>query len=268
MIDFEAHSYTAIPDLDVASLLALGTALSNAMPRPLPDELRKPVKKLRSALATLMDASAVMPKPGANRDLADARVDAAWEALYARLSAYDDLPNDAYPEVSQARDLVARAFPEGLSFLTLPHNAEWVESDKRLRAIDDEGLAAKVDALAGGLFLREVRAAHAAYGEALGISVPRVSLSTPQLVGPALELRKAMQRYARAVVGLVDEDELTTVAMAESALRPILEVVRAWVRSHADAMFHVATGTTVVTPLAPDTPLPPLAPIPTPSSSK
>ncbi|MFI5299751.1 MAG: hypothetical protein ACHREM_16820 [Polyangiales bacterium] len=268
MIDFEAHTYTAIPDLDVASLLALGTALSNAMPRPLPDELRKPVKKLRAALASLLEASAVLPKAGANRDLADQRVDAAWEALHARLVAYDDLPHDVYAEIAAARALVAAVFPEGLAFLTLPHNAEWVESDKRLRAIDDGNLAAQVDALAGALFLREVRAAHAAYGDALGIAVPRVALSAPQLVGPALDLRKAVQRYARAVIGLVDEDELATVAMAESALRPILEVVRTWVRSHADAMFHIASGPTPASPIAPDPPLPALAPIPTPSSSK
>ena len=233
MIDFEAQSYTTIPELDVGGLLALGTALANAVPRPLPDELRRPVKKLRAAVTALLEASAVLPKSAADREAADRRVDAAWEALHARLHAYDELPHDRYPEVIEARAIVATLFPDGLSFLTLPYNAEWVESDKRLRAIDEGAMAASLDRLAGAIFLEEARQAHAAYGEALGIATMRVSLTSAQLVGPAETPRKAVQRYARAMVGLVDEDELITVAMAETALRPLLEARE--VKAAADA---------------------------------
>ena len=103
--------------------------------------------------------------------VADARVDNGWGALLDRLEAYAALPVATFPKAARARLLVDLISPDR-AWLNLSFAAQWAESNKRIQRIDDEGLAADIDALAGKEFLVEVRSAHAEYGAALGMKDP------------------------------------------------------------------------------------------------
>src|SRR5262249_4899345 len=158
------------------------------------------------------------------RRKADTATDNAWSAVQRRLAAYGQLPVDRYPEAARAQEIDDLIFPDGLRFLTLPWKTQWAEGDKRLKQIDEGGLAADIDRLAGSVFLAEVRRTHDEYGIALGIETPLAEAESPANVGePLLELRRDLKRYALQIIATADADNPATIEAAEKALAPIEE---------------------------------------------
>ncbi len=252
--DFDPTPYFRPPVLDAASGISLGIALLHALPKGAPAPVKAALKRLRARTAALQEAwragDAIERSPDPRP--ADRRLDVAWGALFARLDAYANLPEN-YPRARRAAELEQVVFPAGLSFLKLAYNAEWAESEKRLARID-EGLAADLVALAGDDFLAEVRAAHAAYGEALGITrakgAPRASVS---MVEPLRAFARALRDYTVKIVGQIELDDPASVAFARAALRP-LDDLRA-----LGAARRARGG-----PAEPSPPPPPDSPVPDP----
>lgn len=174
--DVDPYLFLDPPLLDSSGLLALGQALMDGAPlSPLPS-LLSPLRRLRQACddlqALLRQSRDAMPAPttlrSESRQPADFALDNAWTALYERLRAYAMLPESEVPRVKRAHELLRLLFPDALGFLRLPHESEWVESDRRIRSVDKLSLLSDLDAIAGSEFFIEVRRTHEQYCRALG----------------------------------------------------------------------------------------------------
>lgn len=225
--DHDLLRYTVIPTLDVATMVTLATELLHRVPDAPAPGVRKAARKVRTSLEALRAGwhePGQAPAAEGERRVADLAADSAWSALQRRMAAYAQLPHERYPEAIEAAQLGVLLFPDGLRFLTLPWKAQWAEGDKRLRQIDEQGLAAAIERLAGRMFLDEIRRTHEAYGKVLGVSAPLPEAPAPATLGePLLELRRALKRYAVQVVATADEDSADSVRAVERALAPIEE---------------------------------------------
>jgi hypothetical protein len=244
--EFDPAPYLRPPVIDVASGVELGVALLSAMPKSAPDGVRKAATKLRMATVGLQDAWSWSEKsatPGEKR-MADIAIDNAWSALHARLDAYASLPQVRWPRSGRAAELAAILFPDGLAFLSLPYADEWREGERRLKSIDELGLAKDISELAGPEFLVEVRQAQALYGEVLAVAKPNGVKSATDLTDPLRALTRAVSAYAIQVIAMADGTQETT-KLIRQVLRPIDEHRSALSsrRGAADAGAYQASGT-------------------------
>jgi hypothetical protein len=248
--DFDPTPYVRPPVVDVPAAVGLSVALIKAMPTPCTDEVRKSARRLRASTLALQQAWAKGDDkaPSLDKRPADVALDNAWSALFGRLESYARLPAEQAPRAERAAELVATLFSGGLSFLTLPYASEWAESEKRLTKIDQQKLGPALDELAGPDFLTVLRDAHAAYGEALGMTKALAAGSAPvSLAEPLREVTRAIASYTLKLCAMADDD--ASIAAVRQALRPLDEYRASTARRPAKPQDEPST---------PDTPLPDL----------
>jgi len=254
--EFDPVPYVRPPVFDVATGVALGVALLAAVPKAVPEPILKAARKVRKQTLALQEAwaksDAVAAPP--DRRKSDMRIDNAWGILLDRLEAYASLPLADFPKAARARELVDAISPGDRGWLKLAYKAEWAESEKRRKKIEDEGLAPDIDALAGPEFLREVGRAHELYGVALGVTRPSEEAPEVNLADPLRALSRAIAHYGLAVAAMVDDTPLS-LAMARKALRPIDDPRKAQAqRSRGGAATD--DGESPPPPATPTTPVP------------
>ena len=219
--------YVTAPRLSVSSAVSLGIALLTVVPKPAPQPVRVAAKRLRVSVVELqhawgheLDASVADTLP---RE-ADLRVDRAMRATSLRLEAYALLSPEHVPAAATAKTALGRLFPQGLRFLNLPYEEQWAYGQRIIEALDgDEALATDVDALVGEEIVSELRAAQAAYGKALGITVERKKPVAVALGERLSAVREAVVGYALQIVAMQDVDA-GRVEVARKALGPIDEL--------------------------------------------
>lgn len=229
MPSFDPNAYTTVPTRTTAGTMSLARGLlSSAGSRP-PRAVATRLTKIRDRATALQQAwiEANRPEPPAE----DARpydvvLDRAWTALRSRLRAWEQVdPEFGSP---RAAELDEALFPTGLDFLRLRFSEQWAQSDRRLTQIDNDGLTEDLEQLAGAPFVAAVHKAHADYGRVLGITDKKAEpVDSTRVLEPLRALRAAIASYARAVVGLTDEDDDESVAAMQSQLRPLVEMRRA-----------------------------------------
>ncbi|HEU4405875.1 MAG TPA: hypothetical protein VFS43_11465 [Polyangiaceae bacterium] len=247
-VDFDPTPYVRPPIVDVPAAVGLSVALIKAMPNPSTDEVRRSARRLRASTLALQQAWAKSDEKAPPRDKrpADVALDNAWSALYGRLESYARLPAEQAPRAERAAGLLNTIFPDGLSFLKLPYASEWAESEKRLTKIDQQKLGSALDELAGPDFLTVLRAAHADYGAALGMTKALAAGPTPvSLAEPLREVTRAIANYTLKLCAMADDD--ASIAAVQNALRPLDEYRESTARRPTKAA-----------PGEPDTPLPDL----------
>jgi hypothetical protein len=227
IIEFDPNPYMRPPRLDVRQGVALAIALLSALPGAAPDGVKRAGRRLRKATVALQKAwskrerAAIAVKP-AEKAKVDNRVDIAWGGLKMRLDATAALPVETYPEASRAQEIVGTLFPNGLGFLTLPMDAEWSVSDELVTRIEEDGLAADINALAGPEYLAEVKAAHLVYGEVLGITKAKAPpAETTALSEPLRDVGRAISDYTLQVLATADRERPDTIESARAALHPL-----------------------------------------------
>jgi hypothetical protein len=221
--EIDATQYVRPPKFDVPSGVTLGLSLITAMPDPAPEHVRAAATRVRKDTVALQMAwgkSGTGAVKTRDRRKSDVRIDTAWGGLLDRLQAYARLPADKFPGAARAQELVDTLSPGGREWLTFVYEAEWAESDKRLGWIQKQGLAKELNELAGPEFLTEVKAAHAEYGVALGVTAPAPELLTVNLAEPLQALARSIGRYSLAVVTMAGDDA-ASIAVVRRALRPI-----------------------------------------------
>lgn len=178
---------------------------------------------LREALRVQIIARHLAPGVDPKAALAaDRRLDGCWAALRDWAGAWLRLGDDA-PRASELRELDNFLFGNGLGFLTLRFDRQWVQSDARIATLRSGRNAELVRALGGGPLLDALFAAHEAYGQALGTTV-EVSAPTEAKVREARDaLLASMREYVMAVSGSVRRNQPETGALADRLLRPLLE---------------------------------------------
>lgn len=240
---FDAAELVVLPILDVSSAISLGgEVLTAAKSADDHHKLPKSIKKSLSALAeqhqSLRTASAerlgaAQAVDGTRSVRADRRIDAAWSALSTWLTGWAKLPT-TLPQQQQAQAILDDIFSTGLKFLTLSYKQEWAESDTRLLRISTEKHDATLTQLGGAAFLDELRAAHAEYGEALGITkTPETPDAGANLRDRLKAFQQALRTYVVRVTAHVDDDDAASNELATLLLAPLAR----WEttpRAHAD----------------------------------
>jgi len=225
--DFDASLYTRSPKIDVPGAIALSVKLLAATPAHAPAPVKKAAKALHQKTLKLQSI-------WKSRDRIDKRIDArpfdvladhTMSRLVSRIEDYAGLPEETYPLANRARAILATLFPTGLAFLKEDYPSQWAETQKRLDRIDEEGLAADINTIAGPEFLAEVRRVHILYGEAIGVTKSNSSSPVPSLTFPLREICTSITLYAMqlAAVRLDDEASDEQRIAAREALRPLDE---------------------------------------------
>jgi hypothetical protein len=253
--EFDPSPYVRAPMIDVPSGVALGVALLTALPKPTPDNVLNAANKVRQETVALQLAWAKTDSGGAppDRRKSDMRIDNAWAILLDRLEAYSLLPVAAFSRAPRARELTDILSPNDREWLNYAYEAEWAESNKRLKRIEDEGLAKDIDELAGPEFLAEVRHAHDEYGVAVGVTQPAHDKPEVNLAEPLRALARSIGRYGIAVAGMINDDP-ESVAVVRRALRPI--------DSFREGQARRTRAGSAAVEAAPEAPASPTTPVP------
>jgi len=257
-VAFDISSYLSSPVLDVAGGVALGVALLSALPAHAPAPVRRAAERLRASTLALQSAWQATrdAAEGVDRRAADHRMDVAWGAAYDRLSACAALPAGSYPRAGRAARLMGKLFPDGLSFLKLPYSHEWAESGQRLALLDDKAVSAELRDLIGDDFVQELQKAHAAYGDALGITEAQAPPDVVRVQEPLRDLQAAVRDYALQLAAAAS-DQPDFAAAVPGALAPVdrarEDAARAAASGSNGAAASPSPGLPAVTP---DSPVP------------
>jgi hypothetical protein len=232
--DFSVNDLIQLPRFDAAGAIALGDKLL-AVAAEVP-ELPRAVQRARDALevelGALRDAAAARlaaraaataagPTPEAV-EAADHLLDTCWTALFEWLTGFAKLP-DLYPESQEARGILAELYPDGLTFILLPYELEWGQSDQRVGRIGTEALGERLRKLGGGVFIEAIQAAHWQYGKLLGLPrLPEAAGGRPSTAEALERFASVLRVYALKVTALVEVDEPETAALAKSLLDPLM----------------------------------------------
>ena len=264
-IHFDPAPYLRPPRLDVRQGVALAIALLSAVPNDATPGMKRTARAIRKHTVGLKKAwgekrRATTTAKRSDKVQVDRRVDTVWGALRMRLEGCAVLPVEAHPRSEEARGLLAILFPDGLDFLSFDFESEWAESNQRLERIKAEKLEPVIDAIAGPEFLKELRAAHALYGEVLGITKPQeVPADATALLSPLRVLVSAIGDYLLQVVASVDREDPATIASARAALLPVDRLREATARRGAGRSAKGeadATEDDALPEVDPETPVP------------
>ena len=219
----DAEPYVRAPRLAVDTGLSLAKMLLRVVPKKPSAGVVMGAKLLAEAVTTLETAWQAQGKtpPARSARSADLRLDRAWGAVHDRLHAWGIFPPDD-PEHRSSKAIAARVFPSGLDFLTLQFLAEHAQSERRIKIIEAEGLRDALDHLVGEVFMDELLAAHAAYGDALGITKASAPTPVPSLDEPLRALSQSIVAYALQIIAYAALQP-TNADPARKALRPIDE---------------------------------------------
>jgi hypothetical protein len=232
---FSANDLVTLPKLDARAALALGAALVTAAKthlaknkqKELPARIAKANAKLSAATshlqATVASRLSTSTGDSARAQAADRALDAGWSALYDWLTGWSKLPRSSQAKV--AAPILAELYPEGLRFIQLAYKLQWAESAARLERIKKVKLDEAIKDLGGEPFLKDLRACHKEYGDALGVTeVPPENVTMS--IREALDAFSAsLRKYALAVTAHAeDEDENEgAAALADALLAPLTE---------------------------------------------
>jgi hypothetical protein len=157
------------------------------------------------------------PEPSRART-ADLAEDQAWSAFHDWLVGWTKLRGT---EAALARNLYTVLFPTRLKFTRLAYKLEWAEADARLARIQKDGFDKPIEQLGGSAFLAQLKEAHLAYGDALGITAEGQEASANGLREPLNQLLAKLRSYVLSVAAYADETDEASVALTESLLAPL-----------------------------------------------
>jgi hypothetical protein len=223
-----AEDLIQLPRFDAVGAVAVGDLLlAAAAERELPRSILRARDALTEELAALRLAAAarVEAMGGASPSVvaaADAVLDGCWNALFDWLTGFSKLP-ESMPQSAEGHALLAELYPDGLSFILLPYELEWSQSELRIDLIAEAKLGDRLRALGGAPFIEALAEAHRYYGSLLGLSSHGKAAAVASSLRPALErFASALRNYALKVTALVEVDEPATSALAKALLAPLL----------------------------------------------
>jgi hypothetical protein len=215
-----------LPRVSVDHAIALGQRLILAAKAEgeLPEGIAEAIRSLKRRHRELSDNARA--RSGKTRS-EEAKMEghraanAVWAATHAWLSGWTKLPSGG-EEAALAQKLFDVLFEDGLNFLHLKYEAEWVASDRKLTDLVEKDLEDAFAELGGQRFLAQVRRVHKEYGKALGLTQARVREQQAPLVRDALDaFTQSLRQY---VVQVTAHSELEGAhELAERLLAPVVE---------------------------------------------
>lgn len=201
--DFDPSYYMSTPRLDVPSLVALGQKLLLAAPGGLP----KAADVCKAALASAIEALLARWQSGPQDDPAqrmrpvDVAADTSWACIKGRLEPHAWLDPARFPDAAIARELLAKLFPNGLTFTQLEYSAQWAEATRRIHLIADGGQEPTLRRLCGDLFVDELLHWHGEYTKMIGaVSEPDATTPAAHAGSDAMASLHVLRRQAAQAV--------------------------------------------------------------------
>jgi hypothetical protein len=186
---------------------------------------------------------------------------AAYTAMHDSLLATSNLPPSAGVRPAQAKQILVKYLPEGVSFTRASAPAAWSEGARRIERIEEAGLVDDVADLTGPDFFPAAKRATDALGDVLGVGDE--ARPTPSSTALQLRLREfsaAVAAYTRALAAAVDLDDDASVERFVRAVAPIDEYrVEGRVRESSDdeSVTPAPAGPSADAPATPSTPAAP-----------
>ena len=152
------------------------------------------------------------------------------------------------PQSSEGHALLAELYPDGLSFILLPYELEWNQSELRLDLIAESKMGDRLRALGGAPFIEALAESHHLSNSSSASPATRTPPSRPssyRACGPRSSASPRPSRnYALKVTALVEIEEPATAALAKALLEPIvLEIEHARPRRRGnDAVLNPGAG--------------------------
>lgn len=196
-------SYLRFPKTNVRGALGVAKILLHRVPECPPPAVSKAASLVESAMKDLEAKWLQQDMPVARRDLQRLarNVGAAWKAIRDRLVGFEALP-EGHADRTQAILLRDTLFSEGLEFNLLSFVDHHSESEHRLRLLEELGVMEDLARLVGDHFVNMLRAAHEAYGDALGINKATPDTVAVLLTEPLRALADAIIGYALQLIAL------------------------------------------------------------------
>ena len=218
----QIQNYLRVPRGDVRKTLALGVALLSAVPDSASPTVTAAAAEFETATDGLGQQHDLRQQAtkGGLRKLSH-RSHRAWSALYYILYGVARIPVDSLRQ-QVAQKLLNALFPDGLSFLALSYRDRWVESERRLRRIQEQNLAEPLAVATGDTsFLDTLRTAHGSFGDALNITQADSTEEPPSLTEGLRNVRQAMSYYIVQLIAWGQAEGGRHLDEAYRALRPI-----------------------------------------------
>ena len=226
--EISIQSMVTLPRLNGAEAAALAERLVTQADAEkgegLPVFLARPLERVVSAAGALKGV--LQPKEAVEsgvRTAADRAVDDAWRGLSVWLGAMAGMPDGASEDLPALRKLNEMLFGDGLSFIILSYQEEWVQSETRLQAVDAGDYGSVIERAGGAPFLAAVRETHANYGEVLGITAPVQAEESPEVRSRMLDLTASLRTYVAKVAAYADPEEPGSEALSQALLRPLVQ---------------------------------------------
>jgi hypothetical protein len=207
---------------DVSTTLGLAAALKPAAPKKAPPWVLATYKAMVAQTDALKkEWKKVKDIPGIDLRIVDGRVDAAWLNFFERLFPFTRLDAQRFPRAKTGAALFKLLFPDGgRGFLNFAYASEWAESEKRIEQLKECKHVGDLEACVGADFWKELLEAHAAYGDALGLTKQVEAPEATKLGEKLVELRAAIAHYGSTVAVWGNSNE-KNLKPALKALAPI-----------------------------------------------
>ena len=227
-VSIDVSRYIRAPRLSAANGLSLGEQLLQNVPDAPSEAIASAATRVQFQLSLLRAAfGKEVPQVVARPHQIDIRIDRAWGSLEKRLDAATGLSEEVdRADRERAAELHSKFFGEGLGFLKLEYIAEHAESEKRLQWITG-AVETDLARLVGANYVENLRAAHRAYGDVLGITAPADAAQEAKLAEPLRALSDAIGNYSMQVIAWYSNLDATAegyaanVELVKKALAPI-----------------------------------------------
>lgn len=222
---YMATDIIQLPRMSATDAIALGTVIvaqAEASPELTPgmerslDRLRRGLRNLEESVRQRIEAAGLEPTITRR---ADRRLDASWSGTHQWVSAWLRLPEPS-PQTAVAQEIHDALFADGVRFVQFRFREQWVESQARLDLIAERELDGHFRQLGGERFLEVLRATHADYGVALGLTTPSTD-EAQSLQERRQAFLTELRRYVIQVSAHADPDEPETEVLVEFLLRPL-----------------------------------------------
>lgn len=217
---FELYPYLMPTRFGAARGIVLAIRLLKAAPEAPPPRVRVALEGVRGATVNLQTVAIERLRVGPQslRPL-DIALDNTLMGLSEALAALARLGGE---DGARASDLHRTIYPNGTGFVKANYDEEWAATAAMLSLIETDGLAPDIDDLAGARYLPAIRAAHLAYGEALGLGATTPELPDTTAAKAGIDaLAKAIAEYGRVMVGALDWDDEASIATFRRAMAPL-----------------------------------------------
>lgn len=236
--------YRTVPLLSATGTVSLGKSLLALRLPNTPAYVEKDTKKLELAIENAEAQFAERHDAGADLGLErsfDVLVDRIWVALRSRLQFWLNYDHEGIElfsdderdelELAEARELavvaaelLARVFGEGVEFLRLPYPRQAAEMASRLRYIETHGYGAVFEELVGARPAAFVKVCQRRYEAMVEQRDARPDGVTINLRLLRDDVKRAIERYANAVLTLIDDDDPEQSQAVLAALHPLIAV--------------------------------------------